>query len=80
VTHVDRQANIFAMHLLIPLRAGLDIPRGMSARRFVAKIDLNDDDAIAQLAKKYRVSVPIMTARLTAAALVPADPAKGETT
>lgn len=55
---MDREANEFSMQLLVPsdfLRAELTKIGG---------IDLEDDRAIAKLARKFRVSMQVMTLRI----------------
>lgn len=54
----DIEANRFAMELLIPydwILADIEALGG---------VDVEDDRAIRQLAKKYRVSVQVMTLRI----------------
>lgn len=52
----EREANQFAMELLMPTEfMRKDLEKGF---------DLEDDIAIAKLAKKYRVSQTIMTLRI----------------
>lgn len=54
----DIEANAFAMELLMPepwLRADLAMTGG---------VDIEDDKAIARLAKKYRVSPTVMAVRI----------------
>lgn len=55
---IEREANAFAMELLIPtdfLKAEL---------QKIGGIDIEDDPAIAKLAHKFKVSVQVMTLRL----------------
>jgi Zn-dependent peptidase ImmA (M78 family) len=54
----DREANAFAMELLMP-EAWLR--RDVSA---MGGIDIDDEKTVAKLAKKYRVSAGVMTLRL----------------
>jgi len=52
---MEREANEFAMHLLVP-------------DKFLAKenldFDLADDEGLAKLAKKYQVSMGVMMIRI----------------
>lgn len=57
IADMDAEATQFAMELLMPAKLLL-------ADLATAKIDIESGDGIARLAKKYRVSVPIMTARI----------------
>ena len=55
---MDREANEFAMQLLVPtdfLRADLEKIGG---------IDIENGKAVEKLAKKYRVSMQVMTIRI----------------
>ena len=57
-SQMDQEANAFAMELLMPadwLRA--DIAK-------LGGIDIEDDAALAKLAKKYRVSPQVMAIRI----------------
>ncbi len=56
--NIDAEANAFAMELLMPtewLRADVIAMGG---------IDVEDESKMKKLAKRYRVSVPVMTLRL----------------
>lgn len=55
---MEREANQFAMELLMP-RKFVEAELAKAGR-----IDMEDEIAIARLAKKFKVSVPIMTIRL----------------
>lgn len=55
---IEREANEFAMHLLVPTEF---LKRDLKA---LGGIDIEDDLQITQLAKKYKVSVQIMTLRI----------------
>ena len=55
---MDRDANEFAMHLLVPsefLRLELEKIGG---------VDIENDKAVAKLARKFRVSTQVMTIRI----------------
>lgn len=61
--HQDREANIFAMCLLLPeesVRAEVE-----KMRKAGKPIDIIDGTAIAELAKTFQVSPTLMTIRLT---------------
>lgn len=55
----EREANLFAAELLIPVQF---IQKEFAA---IEGLDLEDDSAIAQLAKNYQVSTQAMTFRLS---------------
>lgn len=59
---IEREASYFAMCLLIPehfLKADLDTPE------FAPPFDAEEDERIAALAKRYRVSLQLMIMRLS---------------
>lgn len=58
MSDIEREANEFAMNLLVPtsfLKADLAKMGG---------IDIEDDKAVYKLAQKYKVSVQVMTLRI----------------
>lgn len=52
---MEREANEFAMELLMP---------SAWLKRDAAGIDMGDDEALAKLAKKYKVPVGLLCIRL----------------
>ena len=64
----DVAANAFAMELLMP--------RAVFMREARAVPDLNDEEAMRRLAKRFGVSVPVATARLIDLAQSEASPTK----
>lgn len=55
---IDREANAFAMELLMPRKFMLaDLAK-------MGGVDIEDDQKIDQLAKRYRVSRQVMTLRI----------------
>ena len=55
---IEQEANYFAMCLLMPEDFVI------AEMKKIGHFDIEDEIAIAKLAKKFRVSIPIMTIRL----------------
>lgn len=69
MTDIEREANIFAVELLMPTSF---LERDIKA---LGGIDFADDEDIAKLAKRYRVSHSMMALRL--GLLLARDPVSG---
>jgi Zn-dependent peptidase ImmA (M78 family) len=67
MTDIEHEANIFAMELLMPREFLLKDLKAMGG------IDVSDDDDVAKLAKKYRVSQDLMAIRIGQLIEAPGD-------